>query len=102
MADNMEFREELAHAAYEAFHNPGAWDMRPEEDREAWRTFADRLLPVMQASSARAALALAEVRRLCEMTISISVRSQAIDQAIDTLDAIDRVMDDRAPAGRAS
>lgn len=40
----------------------------------------------------RSAAALAEVRRLCELTIRASVRVQAIDQARDTLDLIDRVM----------
>lgn len=36
--------------------------------------------------------ALAEVRRLCEMTIDVSVRAQAIEQARDTLAIIDRNM----------
>lgn len=39
----------------------------------------------------RATQALAEVRRLCEMTIDNSVRVQAVDQARDTLAIIDRV-----------
>lgn len=37
--------------------------------------------------------ALAEVRRLCELTITASMRTQAIDQAHDTLAVIDAVMD---------
>jgi len=42
----------------------------------------------------RTTAALAEVRRLCNMTINDSIRSDAIDQARDTLAAIDRVMGD--------
>ncbi|MFE2046694.1 hypothetical protein ACFXAZ_38445 [Streptomyces sp. NPDC059477] len=39
-----------------------------------------------------ATTALAEIRRLCELTISTSVRVHAIEQARDTLTVIDRIM----------
>ncbi|MCD7440272.1 hypothetical protein K4B79_18835 [Streptomyces lincolnensis] len=53
------------------------------------------------ADADRVAAALAEVRRLCEMTIAASVRVGAIDQARDTLAAIDRVMAAEAQQGGA-
>lgn len=37
--------------------------------------------------------AVADVRRLCEMTIATSCRAQAIDQAVDTLAVLDRALD---------
>lgn len=43
------------------------------------------------------ALALKEVRRLCNMTIAVSMRVQAIEQAHDTLAIIDRVMNTGRP-----
>ncbi|MFE7128930.1 hypothetical protein [Streptomyces sp. NPDC057617] len=53
----------------------------------------DAVLAVLpEPTDRRAAAALAEVRRLCEMTINGSVRVAAIEQAHDTLAAIDRVM----------
>jgi hypothetical protein len=42
----------------------------------------------------RTAAALAAVRRLCNMTINDSIRTDAIDQARDTLAAIDSIMGD--------
>lgn len=36
--------------------------------------------------------AIADVRRLCEMTIAASCRVQAIDQATDTLAVLDRAL----------
>ena len=49
-----------------------------DEDLQAWRE---------RAESAEAAIA--RVRRLCELTIAASCRVQAIDQARDTLAALD-------------
>ncbi|MFG2001717.1 hypothetical protein ACGFNU_21455 [Spirillospora sp. NPDC048911] len=40
--------------------------------------------------ASRAEAAIAEVRRLCNLTINVSYRAQAIDQAVDTLAVLDR------------
>ncbi|MFE3123697.1 hypothetical protein ACFXHD_09780 [Streptomyces hydrogenans] len=48
------------------------------------------------AEAVNAQAAVAEVRRLCELTIDASVRVQAVDQARDTLAAIARCMDGTA------
>ncbi|MBB5932354.1 hypothetical protein [Streptomyces echinatus] len=58
----------------------------------------DAVLAVLPEQVDRAAVALAEVRRLCELTIKASVRVQAIDQARDTLTLIDRIMSGPPPA----
>ncbi|MGI3199631.1 hypothetical protein ACRJ4W_15370 [Streptomyces sp. GLT-R25] len=61
---------------------------------------------LLRAARDRNAMAVAEVRRLCDLTISASIRVQAIDQAVDTLAVIDRVMardaSTAAPHGEAS
>jgi hypothetical protein len=46
--------------------------------------------------------ALAQVRRLCDMTIESSIRTQAIDQARDTLAVIDCVTDNLPLPGDAA
>ncbi|MFF8250108.1 hypothetical protein [Streptomyces griseus] len=46
--------------------------------------------------------ALAEVRRLCDLTISGSVRTEAINQARDTLAAIDSITEGKPLPGDAA
>ena len=46
--------------------------------------------------------ALAEVRRLCDLTIAASVRVAAVDQARDTLAAIDRITEGKLLPGDAA
>lgn len=67
-------------------------------DAQAALLYARAELEVVRAREARIhaeavsdRAALAEVRRLCTMTIQVSCRAQAIDQAQDTLAVIDRV-----------
>jgi hypothetical protein len=55
-------------------------------DTPGWRNRAER-----------AEAAIARVRRLCELTIRTSVRVQAIDQARDTLAALDQPAEAPAP-----
>jgi hypothetical protein len=50
----------------------------------------------LSRQAARAEAAIARVRRLCELTIAASVRVQAIDQARDTLAALDDPTDTAA------
>ncbi|MFB6955498.1 hypothetical protein ACFCYB_00320 [Streptomyces sp. NPDC056309] len=56
-----------------------------------------------QPPTDQAAAALDAVRRLCDLTIATSVRTQAIDQARDTLAVIDRAMaSETHPVDRAA
>ncbi|WP_046500764.1 hypothetical protein [Streptomyces odonnellii] len=70
----------------------GAPAFTPEITDSELRRIVDVVVGALPESGDRASTALAEVRRLCEMTITASVRVDAIDQARDTLAAIDRVM----------
>jgi hypothetical protein len=54
------------------------------------------------AEAVTIAAALAEVRRLCDLTITSSIRTQAIDQARDTLAAIERITGDEPLPGDAA
>lgn len=56
-----------------------------------WGTTGDPQAPHQCKRASAAEAALAEVKRLCELTIDVSCRSDAIAQAEDTLAAIDRV-----------
>lgn len=63
--------------------DPNAW----------WRQEAGDQLNLFEEAVGRmeaAEAAIARVRRLCELTINTSCRVQAIDQAQDTLAALDR------------
>jgi hypothetical protein len=55
-----------------------------------------------QSEAAAAHLAVAEVRRLAELTINTSVRSQAVEQARDTLAVLDAINPDTAMPGDAA
>lgn len=54
------------------------------------------------AEAVTAQAALAEVRRLSDLTIAASVRVDAVDQARDTLAAIDRITADQPLPGDAA
>jgi exosome complex RNA-binding protein Rrp4 len=56
------------------------------QDAEALRSDNEDLRKRVDAADA----AIARVRRLCNLTIECSVRADAIDQARDTLAALDR------------
>jgi hypothetical protein len=55
-----------------------------DDELQAWRERAEK-----------AEAAIARVRRLCELTIAASCRVQAIDQARDTLAALDDIKPER-------
>lgn len=54
------------------------------------------------AEAVTAQAALAEVRRLCDMTIDASVRVQAVEQARDTLAVIDSITEGQPLPGDAA
>jgi len=57
---------------------------------EEWHAaYGEKALPGTMARLRNAEAAVARVRRLCEITIAVSCRVQAIDQARDTLAALD-------------
>jgi hypothetical protein len=71
-----------------------------ERAKERWYEAEDKLAAAKQEVEAwrdravQAEAAIARVRRLCELTINASVRVQAIDQARDTLAALDDTQED--------
>jgi hypothetical protein len=82
---------------------PGCWYDAEAAEAAMWaESMAPAAVSAGQAPATdRAAVALAEVRRLCELTIKASVRVQAIDQARDTLTLIDRIMGADQPGAKA-
>lgn len=56
----------------------------------------------IHAEAVTTAAALDAVRRLCDLTITSSIRTQAIDQARDTLAAIDAVTENKPTPGDAA
>ncbi|MEV4975608.1 hypothetical protein [Streptomyces scopuliridis] len=63
---------------------------------------ADARAARAHAEAVQARAALAEVRRLCNLTISASVRVQAIEQAQDTLAVIEAVTGNKPLPGDAA
>ncbi|MCU1613693.1 MAG: hypothetical protein JWO98_1233 [Frankiales bacterium] len=63
---------------------------------------ADARASRAHAEAVTAQAAVAEVRRLCDLTIRASMRVQAIDQAHDTLAVIDAITDDALLPGDAA
>ncbi len=55
-----------------------------------------------RAEAVTAQAAVAEVRRLCDMTIEASARVQAVEQARDTLAAIDSILEGQTFPGDAA
>lgn len=80
---------------------------RAESEARLLDAQADRLRAVARAARAHAEAvttqaALAEVRRLCDMTIAESVRVDAVNQARDTLTLIDSITGDTPLPGDAA
>lgn len=76
-----------------------AWAHRAEpadSTRPTASTITDDALDALHERLAKAENAIAQIRRLCQMTIDVSVRAHAIQQAHDTLALID------APSGPAA
>ncbi|BCK73966.1 hypothetical protein Srufu_079190 (plasmid) [Streptomyces libani subsp. rufus] len=55
-----------------------------------------------QAEATASHLAVAQIRRLCDLTINASCRTQAIEQAQDTLAVLDAITPDKALPGDAA
>ncbi|MFD9276867.1 hypothetical protein ACFWD7_06190 [Streptomyces mirabilis] len=82
-----EFAKKITEKVTAVAHRKEAVEYASEQKERADQ--AEKLLRIAHDTSNKAEAALARVRRLCELTITTSVRVQAVQQARDTLAALD-------------
>jgi hypothetical protein len=88
-AEQTQRAEQAEEAAEQHARNTETVARERERYRQAWKDEQKKSV-IWRRRAEQAEAAIARVRRLCEMTIASSCRAQAIDQAHDTLAALDR------------
>lgn len=104
-ADELARAQALLRTAQQNAHQANAERAETEarlHDTQAALARANARAARAHAEAVTAQAALAEVRRLCDLTIAASVRVDAVDQARDTIAAIDRITADRPLPGDAA